>query len=123
MVGFNFAPYGHAFCNGQLLNITQNTALYSLLGIMYGGNGHSTFALPDLRGRLPMHQGTGPGLTERMTGETGGSETVPLSAGYLGKAEGTGDVVDGSVPEPSNMMPYLVTNFVIALKGIFPVRE
>ena len=76
MVGFNFAPQGWAFCDGQLLSIAQNTALFSLLGTMYGGNGQNTFALPDLRGRVPMHQGAGPGLTPRDVGEMGGSETI-----------------------------------------------
>ncbi len=74
----NFAPTGWAFCNGQLLPLSQNTALFSLLGTMYGGNGKSNFALPDLQGRAPMHQGQGPGLSLRDIGETGGSETVSL---------------------------------------------
>lgn len=78
MVGFNFAPTGWAFCNGQLLPISQNTALFSLLGTMYGGNGQSTFALPDLQGSAPMHAGQGPGLTERFIGEASGSSTVTL---------------------------------------------
>ncbi|HXV99989.1 MAG TPA: tail fiber protein, partial [Anaerolineae bacterium] len=59
MVGFNFAPRGYALCNGQLLSIAQNTALFSLLGTMYGGNGQTTFALPNLQGRVPIHQGQG----------------------------------------------------------------
>ena len=75
---FNFAPKGWAFCNGQLLPISQNTALFSLLGTTYGGNGKSTFALPDLQGRAPMHPGQGPGLSLHDLGETGGSETVSL---------------------------------------------
>ena len=75
---FNFAPKGWAFCNGQLLPISQNTALFSLLGTTYGGDGKSTFALPDLQGRVPMHPGQGPGLSLHDLGETGGSETVTL---------------------------------------------
>jgi microcystin-dependent protein len=75
---FNFAPKGWAFCDGQLLPISQNTALFSLLGTTYGGNGTSTFALPDLQGRAPMHPGQGPGLSLHDLGEESGSETVTL---------------------------------------------
>ena len=74
----NFAPKGWAFCNGQLLPISQNTALFSLLGTTYGGDGKSTFALPDLQGRAPMFWGQGPGLSLRDLGETGGSQSVTL---------------------------------------------
>lgn len=75
---FNFAPKGWAWCDGQPMPISQNTALFSLLGTVYGGDGKSTFALPDLRGRAAMHPGQGPGLSIRQLGETGGSETVTL---------------------------------------------
>jgi microcystin-dependent protein len=75
---FNFAPSGWAWCNGQLLPISQNTALFSLLGTTYGGDGKSTFALPNLQGSVPMHPGQGPGLSLHDLGETGGSETVTL---------------------------------------------
>lgn len=75
---FNFAPRGWAWCDGQLLPLSQNTALFSLLGTTYGGNGKSNFALPDLQGRTPMHPGQGPGLSLHDLGETGGSETVTL---------------------------------------------
>jgi microcystin-dependent protein len=75
---FNFAPKGWAFCNGQLLPLSQNTALFSLVGTTYGGDGKSTFALPDLQGSAPMHPGQGPGLSLHDLGETGGSETVSL---------------------------------------------
>ncbi|HEX8123300.1 MAG TPA: tail fiber protein [Solirubrobacteraceae bacterium] len=75
---FNFAPKGWAWCEGQLLPLSQNTALFSLLGTTYGGNGKSNFALPDLQGRAPMHPGQGPGLSLHDLGETGGSETVSL---------------------------------------------
>lgn len=74
----NFAPYGWAFCNGQILPISQNTALFSLLGTTYGGNGTTTFALPNLQGRAPMHWGTGPGLTPRSLGESSGTAAVTL---------------------------------------------
>lgn len=75
---FNFAPTGWAMCNGQLLPISQNTALFSLLGTTYGGDGKSTFALPDLRGNMPLHPGQGPGLSLYDLGQTGGSDTVSL---------------------------------------------
>ncbi|MFB9066962.1 phage tail protein [Pseudofulvimonas gallinarii] len=75
---FNFAPRGWAWCDGQLMPLAQNTALFSLLGTTYGGNGQSNFALPDLQGRAPMHWGQGPGLTYRNLGEQGGQETVTL---------------------------------------------
>jgi microcystin-dependent protein len=75
---FNFAPAGWAFCNGQLLPLNQNTALFSLLGTTYGGDGKSTFALPNLQGMVPIHKGQGPGLSLYDLGETLGSDTVTL---------------------------------------------
>ncbi|HKY42134.1 MAG TPA: tail fiber protein [Pyrinomonadaceae bacterium] len=75
---FNFAPRGWAWCNGQLLPISQNTALFSLLGTVYGGDGKSTFALPNLMGSVPLHPGQGPGLSLYDLGQIGGSETVTL---------------------------------------------
>src|SRR5436853_7748499 len=78
MFAGNFAPRGWAFCQGQILAIAQNTALFSLLGTTYGGNGQTTFALPDLRGRVPNSAGQGPGLQNFDLGEVGGVETVTL---------------------------------------------
>ena len=78
--GFNFAPTGWALCDGQILPISQNTALFSLLGTTYGGDGKSNFALPDLQGRAPMHPGQGPGLSDHSLGESAGSDTVTLLA-------------------------------------------
>ena len=75
---FNFAPKGWAFCDGQLLPISQNTALFSLVGTFYGGDGKSTFALPDLAGSAPMHPGQGPGLSQHFLGEQSGSQFVTL---------------------------------------------
>src|SRR5215208_6944055 len=75
---FSFAPRGWAFCNGQLLPISQNTALFSLLGTTYGGDGKTTFALPNLQGQVPMHPGQGPGLSQYSLGESGGSATATL---------------------------------------------
>jgi microcystin-dependent protein len=76
----NFAPQNWAFCAGQLLAISQNNALFALIGTTYGGDGISTFALPDLRGRVPMDQGNGPGLTPRLIGQMFGTETVTLNS-------------------------------------------
>jgi microcystin-dependent protein len=79
MFAGNFAPRGWAFCDGQLLAISQNQALFSLLGTIYGGDGRTTFALPDLRGRVAVHPGNGPGLSPKRLGEKGGQERVTLS--------------------------------------------
>lgn len=83
MFGGNFAPRGWALCDGQLLAISQNQALFSILGTTYGGDGRTTFGLPDLRGRVSMHAGSGPGLTTRRLGEKGGTETNTLSAAQI----------------------------------------
>ncbi|MGE3801485.1 MAG: phage tail protein [Candidatus Kapaibacterium sp.] len=83
MVAFNFAPRSWALCNGQLMSIAQNTALFSLIGTTYGGDGRTTFALPNLQSRIPLHKGTGPGLTPRVEGESSGSETVTLVASQM----------------------------------------
>jgi microcystin-dependent protein len=80
---FNFAPYGWAMCNGQILAISQYTALFSLLGTTYGGNGTSNFALPNFQGVAPMHSGNGAGLTPRVIGETGGEASVTLLASQI----------------------------------------
>jgi microcystin-dependent protein len=83
LFGGNFPPQGWAYCDGQLLQITQASALFALLGTTYGGDGRSTFGLPDLRGRIPVHMGTGPGLTPRAIGEQGGTEQVSLTSNQL----------------------------------------
>lgn len=81
--GFNFAPRGWAFCEGQLLAINSNQALFSLLGTMYGGDGRTTFGLPDLRGRSMLHKGSGPGLSTLSQGQKGGAENMTLTAANL----------------------------------------
>lgn len=83
MFAGNFAPRGWAFCDGQLLAVSQNDALFSLLGTIYGGDGRTTFGLPDLRGRIPIHAGTGPGLSPRRLGAKGGSEAETLTVNQL----------------------------------------
>lgn len=78
IAGFNFAPRNWALCNGQILSISQNTALFALLGTQYGGDGRATFALPNLQGCVAIHKGQGPGLSDYVIGETGGSQTTSL---------------------------------------------
>lgn len=83
MFAGNFAPRGWAFCDGQLLAVSQNDALFSLLGTIYGGDGRTTFGLPDLRGRIPIHAGTGPGLSSRRLGAKAGGENETLTTNQL----------------------------------------
>jgi microcystin-dependent protein len=149
MVGFDFAPRGWALCDGQLLPIAQNTSLFSLLGTKYGGDGQTTFALPDLRGRVPLHAGQGTGLSLRQLGESGGRETVtlagrevpththPTAAGSDKDATSMIEkyTVDSelrvrpAVIQPvagqshTNVQPFLCVNFVIAVTGIYPSRQ
>lgn len=156
----NFAPRGWAFCDGQLLPISSNSALFSILGTTYGGDGRTSFALPDLRGRVPMHAGSGPGLSPRSIGQKVGTENVTLTdeqipshshelkASPLPPDSATpGNTVLGatqiynSAVSPlvdmnagavgsvggsqahNNMQPTLVTNYIIALQGVFPSRS
>jgi len=93
---FNFAPQGWAFCNGQIMPISQNTALFSLLGTTYGGDGKSNFALPNLQGNAPMHWGQGPGLSMHDLGETGGSDTVTLLQSEMPSHTHAINCVDGA---------------------------
>lgn len=128
MVGFNFAPRGWALCNGQILPINQNQALFSLLGTTYGGDGRSTFALPDLRGRTGVHEGQCSGLRNVSLGQKGGVHQClaasNASVDVLGPA-GSGNVtvvtsVNSSGGERS---PYLAVHYVIATQGVFPPRN
>lgn len=193
MVGFNFAPSGWAFCAGQLMSIAQNTALFALLGTIYGGNGTQTFQLPDLRGRVPVGMGQGPGLSNINQGEMAGTENTTLTISNMPQhthtatasggitATGTASIPattsttgEGGTPGPTTVLgpaslsgrdvnlystatptttlapfnisvqggtpsiqnsvtggslpfslrnPYLGTNFIIALQGIYPSRS
>ena len=100
--GGNFAPRGWAFCNGTLLPIAQNTALFSILGTTYGGDGRTTFGLPNLTERAPMHPGSGPGLTLRRLGHTGGAATATLNPTQMPAHDhrlgGSGNDNDSSTP-------------------------
>lgn len=124
MFGGNFAPRNYAFCDGQLLPIAQNSALFSILGTMYGGDGRTTFGLPDLRGRVPMHFGQGPGLTNRRSGEKGGTEdhlhkVLPIAASGFADSDPKSTAADSA----SNMQPFQCIAFIIAIQGIFPSRN
>lgn len=112
LVGFYYAPSGWAQCNGQLLSVNEYPSLYTLLGTQYGGDGRTTFALPDYRGRAPIHQGQGQGLSQRYNqGERRGSDT----AFKVKTGEGNQSVIE--------QQPLLVSNFIICLSGIFPSRS
>jgi microcystin-dependent protein len=115
---FNFAPKGWAWCDGQLLPLSQNTALFSLLGTTYGGDGKSNFALPDLQGRAPMHPGQGPGLSLHDLGETGGSETVTLLESEIpAHAHGLMCSIDQSgtaIPGPTRALAQASANMYFA---------
>jgi microcystin-dependent protein len=100
----NFAPRGWAFCDGQLLPISQNTALFSLIGTTYGGDGRTTTQLPDLRGRTPMHAGRGPGLTDRRLGQRGGSEAITVTETQIPNHDHNAQAYTrpGDLADPSN---------------------
>jgi microcystin-dependent protein len=104
MFGGNYAPVGWAFCNGALQSISQNTAMYQLLGTTYGGDGQSTFGLPDLQGRVPVCQGQGTGLSNYVLGQKGGAETVTLTSGQLPQHTHTalGSATGGAASSPAN---------------------
>ena len=118
MFAGNFAPRSYAFCDGQLLAVSQNDALFSLLGTIYGGDGRTTFGLPDLRGRVPVHAGSGPGLSPRTLGAKAGAESVTLTVNQLashthqmqassGSADSTS--AQGNVPAQSGLDTYRTT--------------
>ncbi len=97
----NFAPRGWALCEGQLLSIQQNSALFAILGTTYGGNGTTNFALPDLRGRMPIGFGTGPGLTTRQLGEKSGAEAVTLTTAQIPSHTHTYNALSGNREQPN----------------------
>ena len=124
MVGFNFAPAGWAFCDGQLMPIPQNQALFSLLGTTYGGDGISTFALPDFRSRGPIHQGQGNGLSQRELGARGGEEAsqLPVNRAEIPQSPDNPTILAYTPggQTVNSMEPFLVVNFIISLNGAFP---
>lgn len=104
MFGGNFAPYGWSFCNGSVLPISQNNALYNLIGTTYGGDGISTFNLPDLQCRIPIHQGQGAGLQNYVLGQKGGAETVTPTVAQLPSHshQAVGSATGGAASNPAN---------------------
>ena len=121
MVGFNFAPRGWALCQGQLLPISQNSALFSLLGTMYGGDGRTTFALPDLRGRCAVGKGQGPGLSDRTQGEMFGQESVTLTIAETPSHihQLLGSNTNGTTSDPTNNT--LAKSSVTIERGTSPI--
>ena len=119
IVGFNFAPKGWATCDGQSLPISQNTALFSLLGTNFGGDGRTTFGLPNLDGRTPMHPGQGPGLSLRVLGESGGSPTVTLLRGELPQHSHSTAVADTAATssDPTNLVPAIASEDTYQNRG------
>lgn len=105
----NFAPRSWAFCEGQLLPISQNSALFSILGTIYGGDGRTTFGLPDMRGRVAIHAGNGPGLSDRRLGAKGGTETNTVTTAQIPSHNHTGHLkasaTAGTTDNPANMVP------------------
>ena len=122
----NFAPRGWALCEGQLLPIGQNQALFSLLGTIYGGDGRTTFALPDLRGRTAIGAGNGPGLTDRRLGAKGGSESITLNLSQIPSHSHSVPPTTGAAGSGfshTNMQPWLAINYVVPTVGVFPSRN
>jgi microcystin-dependent protein len=120
LVSFDYAPKGWALCNGQLMALAQNQALFSLLGTTFGGNGQTTFALPDLRGRYPISSGQGPGLSTYNLGQPGGSETITLTSAtspthtHLLNASTT----NAAASSPSGAVPATTANITLYAQGI-----
>lgn len=128
MVACNFAPVGWAFCNGQLLQIMDNIELYAVIGTTFGGDGRTTFALPDLRGRVPLHFGQGTGLSNYRLGDSYGAEkasAVPDRSTRVQASKGAVLATDALTGiKPINVIqPFLALNFIIAIEGVFPLRD
>ncbi|MDP6546449.1 MAG: tail fiber protein [Phycisphaerae bacterium] len=129
MFAGGFPPRGWALCDGQLLAISQNEALFSIVGTIYGGDGRTTFALPDLRGRTPVGPRSGPGLSTRALGQRSGAETATVSLAQMASHNHTlPQPVNGTQPAGgsqghANMQPFLGLNPIIALQGLFPSRN
>lgn len=115
--GGNFAPRGWALCDGQLLPISSNSALFSILGTTYGGDGRSTFGLPDLRGRVAMHAGTGSGLTPRSLGHKSGAETVTLTVNQMPNHNHRINLLDGASTSTTGNDEYLAQGPVYTPKA------
>lgn len=123
MFAGTFAPRGWAFCDGQILAINQHQALFSLLGTTYGGDGRTSFALPDLRGRVAIHKGDGPGLSSYRLGQKGGTETVSFAKKPMSPGKNRSINIVNAESRTSNMQPFTTINYIIALQGTFPSRS
>ena len=123
MFAFNFCPRGWAKADGSILSISEHTALFSLLGTIYGGDGRTTFALPDLRGRDPIGMGQGQGLESYALGQKGGSEEVNLPSISVKEGKAGPSVYKDSGVGFNNIQPYIAMNYCIALEGIYPSRN
>jgi len=127
----SYAPRNWAFCDGQILAISNNQTLFAVIWDTYGGDGRITFALPDMRGRVPVHAGSGPGLSNRVRGEKGGYEEVDITDVATVRVEPADEqsqtavsvISSDSQLRHNNMQPYLGINCIIALEGIFPSRN
>jgi len=119
----NFTPRDWAPCDGRLIPISQNTALFSLLGTTYGGNGRTNFALPDLRGRVPISQGRGEGLTPHNIGQRGGTEILNSNPYTIKNGDGVESTVNQFPQQIQNSQPYLTVNYIICINGIYPSRS
>jgi microcystin-dependent protein len=124
IVGFNFAPVGWSFANGAIMAISQNDALFNLIGTTYGGDGQTTFALPNLQGRMPMHAGFGSGLSQRFLGQVGGSESASFVSAQIPSAPQAPIQALAAANSPAgSISPFLVINFIISLFGVFPTQS
>jgi microcystin-dependent protein len=124
MVGFNFAAQGWATANGQTLPVSQNTALFALLGTTFGGNGTTTFQLPNVQSRMPMSMGTGVNLASRPLGQMAGTENAAFASAQIPSAPVAPiQALSSPLSPTSSVSPFLVVNFLIALQGIFPSRN
>ena len=124
MFAGNFAPKGWAFCDGQLLAVSSNDALFSLLGTIYGGDGRTTFGLPDLRGRIPIHAGSGPGLSPRRLGTKSGAETETLTASQVPSHTHTVNASNqaGTAASPAGHYPANTSSGAVTTQYDVPVR-
>ena len=123
MFAGNFSPQGWALANGQLLSISQNTALFALLGTTYGGNGTTTFALPNLQSRIPMHMGSAVGLTSRVLGKLAAPRLAHLVRSRFPVRQQCRYRPTCPLQSVSSESPFLALTFIIALQGIFPSRN
>ena len=121
IVGFNFAPVGWAFASGQTIAISENEALFNLIGTTYGGDGQSTFALPNVQSRMPVHMGTATGMSPRTLGQMAGAENATFAALSVPSApQAPIQALAPANQAVGSISPYLVVNFIIAMFGIFP---